>query len=44
MRLLPSVLSATLVSGSLWLWDLLRLSSYSFAGVTDQAAADRVLS
>ena len=44
MRLLTSVLSATLVSGSLWLWDLLRLSSYNFAGVTDQAAADRVLS
>lgn len=42
-------MSARVIAGSLlasvglWLSDLLRLSDYSFAGVTDQAARDRVL-
>lgn len=31
------------VSVGLWLWDLLRLSGYSFAGVTDAEAQSRVL-
>jgi hypothetical protein len=31
------------VSVGLWLWDLMRLSGYSFAGVTDEEARNRVL-
>ena len=45
MKRLPvSILSSMMVSTGLWFWDLRRLSSNSFAGVTDREAAARVLS
>jgi hypothetical protein len=40
---LPTALGGASASVALWLTDLLSLSGYSFAGVTDRAAADRVL-
>jgi arylsulfatase A-like enzyme len=40
---LPSILGGASIAVALWLADLLSLSSYAFAGVTDAAAADRVL-